>query len=160
VAANADAHTFSGSCATFGTARTAHPLTPVMPTSNGFTLRASGTCTGMLDGERLPAGGAPVELASSGPVLADNCFISVVSNAPFTLRFAGVPGGPKTLHAGAAGLEVSPVMPAMFTGARGGVATGFDYLAGGAETVQACLAGEVQAASLSSELYTLTPLVG
>jgi hypothetical protein len=161
VSAPAGAHTFNGSCATFGTVRTTHPLTPIVPAPDGFTLHETGACMGTLDGERLPTAGASVELTSSGQLLGgDDCFVGVALNAPMDLRFINLAGGVKTLFGSASVADVGMVMPGLFFGRQGGIATGFDYLGGGVETLQACQAGQVQVLNISTDMYTITPLVG
>ncbi len=160
-ASPAGAHTFSGSCATLGTARTVHPLTPILLAPDSVTLRASGTCLGTLDGRQLPTAGTPVELTSAASLAGgDDCFFGALVDAPFTLSFTTARGDPAALHGKGSFADVGPVMPGVLRGVGGGLGAALDYFAGGPETVQACLAGELQSLTVSTELYTVTPLVG
>jgi hypothetical protein len=160
-ASPAGAHTFSGSCAMLGTARTVHPLTPILLAPDSVTLRSSGTCTGTLDGRQLPTAGTPVALTSTASLAGgDDCFLGALVDTPFRLSFTKVNGGRAALQGIGSFVDGGPVMPGILRGVSGGLASGFDYIAGGAETVQACLAGELQSLTVSTELYTVVPLAG
>jgi hypothetical protein len=86
--------------------------------------------------------------------------VGALLDQPMALRFTQVAGGTKTLRGSASAADVGIVMPGAFSGNWGGFAAGFDYIGGGVETLQACLAGQVQVLNISTDLYTLTPLVG
>ena len=149
-------HSFAGSCAIVGVAEVDHPVT-MLPSPNHVVFRGRGTCSGTLDGKRLPTGGAPVALKSSGDKLT-GCTGTLVPELTYAIRFVRQPGRP-AIRGTAELTFVGRTMAAVVHGATGGIASATGTIQGGAELLEDCAAGRLQSIGISMDMLTITPLV-
>lgn len=162
-AAQAQTHSFEGSCALRGTIAFARPLALLPSLSpDGFVAAYTGTCNGKLDGEALPATGAPVAIANTGSFLpAAGCL------AALTLNTNGVvtlfPGDPReaTLRGGDTIVgAVGGVESGIGHGALSGLAAEYGLIAITPEVSEQCTQGTLRQVALTVHTQTITPIVG
>ena len=147
-------HSFEGSCAVVGVAKLTQPLT-VLPSPNHVVFRAQGTCSGSLDGRRLPAGGAPVTLDASGDKLT-GCTGTLVPRLAYAIHFSRTTAVRGTAEVTFAGRSSGAVVH----GAASGLGSATGTVQGGRELLEDCAAGRLSRLGISLDLLTITPLVG
>jgi hypothetical protein len=152
-AAQARTHSFEGSCSIVGVAEVVRPVT-VVPSANYVVFRGHGLCSGTLDGERLPGGGAPVALTSYGDKLT-GCTTTVVPRLTVEIWFAHG----KTIRGTAQVTFQGPSMSVVMRGDRSGVATATGTIQGGSELLEDCVAGRLTRVGIAMDMVTISQLV-
>jgi hypothetical protein len=163
-AAQAQTHSFAGSCALQGTLTFASPI-GTLPSSSwdGFTSAYTGTCNGKLDGQPLPTSGAPVSITNAGTFLpAGSCTASLTLNTTGVVTlFPGDPQREATIHGGdAIASGVGGVETGIGHGAVSGYALEYGLIPVTPQVLQQCSQGTLTQVSLSLQTQTITPIVG
>lgn len=154
---DATLHSFEGSCAIVGRATLADPM-GLVPRPSSFEFRGDGFCAGTLDGRKLPQGGAPARLESSGPRPIHTCQLGYDPGIVFALTFYPELESKVSIFGEGDILDVARLQLSVFRGRRSGIGVAVNTLQGHMETVRRCIRGTVRSGVVGLQIDTITPL--